>query len=39
MVLADSIAIYRSQVVGGPYQKIASVPSTQSNFSDSEFLL
>jgi len=36
VVLADSIAIYRSQVIGGPYQRIASVPATQSNFSDAD---
>jgi len=33
--LADSIAIYRGLVAGGPYQKIASVPATQNSFADS----
>jgi hypothetical protein len=34
-VLADSIAVYRSSVTGGPYEKIGSVPSTQSSYTDS----
>ena len=33
--LADSIAVYRSLVSGGPYQKIAAVPATQSSYADS----
>jgi hypothetical protein len=32
--LADSIAIYRSLVSGGPYQRIANVPASQSSYSD-----
>ncbi len=32
--LADSIAVFRSLVSGGPYTKIASVPATQTSFSD-----
>jgi flagellar hook assembly protein FlgD len=36
MTLADSIAVYRSLVAGGPYQKIASVPATETSFSDTE---
>lgn len=34
ILLADSIAIYRSLVSGGPYQKIASVPTSQTSYSD-----
>jgi len=34
-ILADSIAVYRSQVTGGPYARIASVPATQSSYADS----
>lgn len=34
-LLADSIAIYRSQITGGPYNRIAAVPSTQSSYTDS----
>jgi len=33
--LADSIAIYRSLVSEGPYQKIASVAVTENNYADS----
>jgi hypothetical protein len=33
-VLADSVAIFRSLVSGGPYIKIASVPATQTSFDD-----
>ena len=32
--LADSIAIFRSLVSGGPYTKIATVPATQTNYND-----
>ena len=35
LLLADSIAVYRSSVAGGPYQRIGSVPSTQNSFADS----
>ena len=34
-LLADSIAVYRSSVTGGPYEKIANVSSTQSSYTDS----
>lgn len=33
-ILADSIAIYRSLVAGGPYQKIASVAATETSYND-----
>ena len=33
--LADSIAVYRSSVAGGPYQRIASVPATENSYMDS----
>ncbi len=33
--LADSIAVYRSFVQGGPYSKIASVPATSNTYTDS----
>ena len=36
MFLADSIAIYRSLVAGGPYKKIASVPATATNYIDTD---
>ena len=35
-LLADSIAIYRSLVAGGPYKKIASVPATETSYSDTD---
>ncbi len=35
MLVVDSIAVYRSQVTGGPYQKIASVAATQTSYADS----
>ena len=35
LFLADSIAVYRSQVAGGPYTKIVSVPATQTGYADS----
>lgn len=34
----DSVAIYRSLVSGGPYNWIASVSSTQTNYSDTDVL-
>jgi len=34
LYLVDSIAIYRSLVSGGPYQRIANVPASESNYSD-----
>jgi len=33
--LADSIAVYRSLVAGGPYIKIAATPSTETSYNDS----
>ncbi|MBK9097976.1 MAG: carboxypeptidase regulatory-like domain-containing protein [bacterium] len=33
-ILADSIAIYRSLVSGGPYQRIARVPATETSYND-----
>jgi hypothetical protein len=33
--LADSIAVYRSPVSGGPYTRITSVPATQTGYTDS----
>lgn len=35
-LLADSVFIYRSQVSGGPYQKIGSVPVSQLTFTDTD---
>ena len=35
MFLVDSIGVYRSQVAGGPYQKIASVSAAETNYADS----
>jgi hypothetical protein len=34
LYLVDSIAIYRSLVSGGPYQRIANVPASESSYSD-----
>lgn len=33
--LADSIAVYRSLLPGGPYQRIAGIPAAQSSYADS----
>ena len=34
-LLVDSIAVYRSQISGGPYNRIGSVPAAQTSYMDS----